>query len=153
MPINFHASIDQAELDAAIRWMEDMGDRAKTAVRDQAPTIRRLITDEITQNFATESEQGIPWPPLAPYTLEKKQGPQKLIETYRMFLSMVGQTPDSIWQVSSNRLLWGTSVPYAATHQLGDAGPPRIPARPYLPRLGPLADEIAEGIADHVVEG
>ena len=153
MPIEFRATIDQAELDAAILWMESMGDRAKTAVRDQSLTIRRLITDEITENFATESEQGIPWPPLAPYTLERKEGPQKLIETYRMFLSMIGQTPDTVWQVSNNRLVWGTSAPYAAKHQVGDPGPPRIPARPYLPRLGPLADQIAEGIADHVVEG
>ena len=153
MPIEFRATLDQAEIEAAIQWLDNMGRRAKTAVRAQAPTIRRLITTEIAENFATESEQGIPWPPLAPYTLERKEGPQKLIETYRMFLSLIGQTPDTVWQVSNNRLVWGTSVPYAGVHQAGDAGPPRIPARPYLPRLGPLADKIAEGIADHVVEG
>ena len=153
MPLDVRATIDQAELDRAILWLEGMGNRAHTAIRDQSITLRRIMQDEVVENFATESEQGIPWPPLAPYTLERKEGPQKLIETYRMFLSMIGQTPDTVWQVSNNRLVWGTSVPYAASHQVGDPGPPRIPPRPYMPRLGPLADATAERIADHVVEG
>ena len=128
-----------------------MGRRADSAIRDQALPIRRLIQAEVLENFATESEQDIPWPPLAPYTLERKQGPQKLIETYRLFLSLMGNTTDTIWLLGQNSLQWGSRVPYAGIHQDGDAGPPRIPPRPYLPLLGPLADEIAEKVADHVV--
>ena len=153
MPIEFRATLDQAEIEAARQWLDGMGDRARTAVREQALPIRRLIQAEVVENFVTESEQGSPWPPLSPYTLARKQGPQKLIESYRLYLSLTGETTDTIWRVGRNELLWGSEVPYAGVHQEGDFGPPRIPARPYLPLLGPLARQIAEGIGDHVVEG
>ena len=153
MPIEVRLTLDQDELAVVRQQLADMDDRAKAVIRDQAPAIRRLIQAEVLENFATESEQGISWPPLAPYTLARKQGPQKLIETYRLFLSLTGQTPDTIWQVGQRQLIWGTAVPYAGTHQEGDFGPPRIPPRPYLPQLGPLAQQIAQGVGHHVVEG
>ena len=97
-----------------------MKNRSGTAVTVLAPRFRRYMQSEVLVNFATESDSGDRWAPLAPLTILLKKGPQKLIETGRMYQSLVGDTPDTIFRVRLNSMEYGTSVPYALVHQIGE---------------------------------
>jgi len=52
-----------------------------------------------------------------------------LIDTGALRSSVTSQASGTVREISSNRLRFGTAIPYAAFHQHGTG---RIPARPFL---------------------
>ncbi len=82
------------------------------------------------------SPDGTPWAPLAPETLARKKGEDRILQDQ-------GTLRDTLsYEVSANELLFGSNLEYAATHQFGreDHG---IEARPFIGITdGPWHDEV-----------
>lgn len=150
--MNIHVNVTGEE--QAISRFEQIEAQGDEAIQRTAEAILRILRAEILKNFSTESNAGQRWAALAPYTLRFKRGPQKLIETYRMYNSLIGLTPDSIVEIAPLRLRYGTRVPYAIKHEEGgvQVDGRRIPARPFMPQAervnNPIADAIARNMTD-----
>jgi len=79
---------------------------------------------------------GTPWAPLAPETLARKNGEDRILQDQ-------GTLRDTLsYSVTGNELLFGSNLEYAATHQFGreEDG---IEARPFIGITdGPWRDEV-----------
>ena len=65
--------------------------------------------------FAEEATpEGRKWPPLSPAYAARKQGPQMLVETGRLYQSLIDDDDsDHIFRGRNRKLQLGTKVPYA----------------------------------------
>ena len=79
------------------------------------------------ERFALEiAPDGTPWEPLAPQTLKRKQGEDRILQQGGYLRDLLSYDINGL-----NQLVFGTNLEYGATHQYGreDDG---IPARPWL---------------------
>jgi len=56
-----------------------------------------------------------------------------------------------IEEVLDDEAIFGTKVEYASVHQTGTTKTTRIPARPFMGVSAPMADALAESLADELV--
>ncbi len=77
---------------------------------------QQCFIEETKQMFARQQgPDGQPWAPLTPAYAARKQGPQILIETGRLYDSLTRRKdPDHLFRGRGNKLRLGTKVPYAA---------------------------------------
>lgn len=100
--------------------------------------IRLMI--EADKNFIDQGREGKPWTKLSPATIAgrrtgKGKGPPKiLLDTRRLNASITKtENKDNVFAVSNTMVKIGTNVGYAPKQHFGDPGPPKNPARPFLP--------------------
>lgn len=154
-------SVDKA---SALHRLRGMRDRSQTAIRDLSPGLLRRMRTEIVRNFAQQGTDEERWPELSNFTIFQKllPGPfsqlhfprlQMLIETGRLYRSLVSTTTDTVLEIGINRLVYGTRVPYAADHQEGrpERAQP-LPRRSFMPLLFRLAEDTARKVIRYVVE-
>ena len=109
--------------------------------------IGEYLIEATQERFKLEiGPNGEPWEPLAPETLARKKGEDRILQHS-------GTLRDQLnYQISGRTLTFGSNQEYAATHQFGreDDG---IPARPFLGLTkSPWddKDEIVEILQDHL---
>ncbi|WP_337840506.1 phage virion morphogenesis protein [Rheinheimera sp.] len=94
------------------------------------------------------SPDGEPWEPLAPETLARKEGEDRILQ-------QSGTLRDTLsYEATPDELLFGSNLEYAATHQFGreEAG---IVARPFIGLTSSPwddTDEILAILRDHLAE-
>lgn len=122
--------------------------------------VLRLLRRVAKQNYDSAGGFATPgWAPLAPSTLREKQrlgyGRKPIMRrTDRLYraLALGRATADSIVEVTKTSLRYGTSLAYAAFHQLGGL---RLPRRQVLPDPMPasVGDELRQILRDWIVLG
>lgn len=124
--------------------------------REALDQIGAKFAEKTTQNFLSESSpSGSPWEPLSPFTIAKKGHDTILVDSTTMRKSVVlRDAPHHIERIGKNaageeEIVYGTDVAYAVFHQEGTA---RMPQREFLGLEEKDADDIAEIVADHIVE-
>ena len=113
-----------------------LADVSITVIDKTSPIMRKLARSlkDFRQPLATMSlvldksfkrqfiVSGIPkWRPLAPVTIfyRRNHSDKPLIDTGRLMRSYVSRTSDSIYQLSTTKLVVGSNVKYARLHQYG----------------------------------
>lgn len=98
--------------------------------KDAAPAFEQIadilmeIEDDQFESSGRHGSGG--WAKLAESTLEHKTGAGILIETGDLERSLTTRgAPDQVLEITSEFLLFGTSLPYAAFHQTGTSRMPR----------------------------
>ena len=146
--------IELKDVDALHGVVQDIGGQIEDAFNDfnADEALRASIPDlEDMERSCFENEKspdGQPWAPNAPLTIARKGHDVILHRTGRMGASLFGETGDSIRDVSEAGLTFGTSVPYGIFNQEGVAGPPTIPARPFVGIDDATLDKVSHRIAD-----
>ena len=116
-----------------------------------------MLIASTKQRFETKrAPDGAPWAPLSPVTVARKGDDNILVREG----NLSGQFAH---EVSGNRLVWGSTLHYAATHQFGARqgaygktrrGAPipwgDIPARPFLGLSPEDEADIAAIITEHI---
>lgn len=136
-------------------------------LREIAALLRMATADNFTGQHGPDGER---WPQWFFRRPEADDNHLTLIDTGRLYDSTQAG-PDHIENYTATSLEFGTSVPYAATHQLGanmttgrtlvargggfsiPAGSRiHIPARRFMGISNQLADQLAESVADFMVD-
>jgi len=101
--------------------------------------------------FAGErSPGGESWPELSPVTIARKGHDRILYETGRLEASLVSVGgPGNIHEIGERGSLFGTDAEYSLYHQLGGG---RLPRREHVGTDSATVDDLADAIAEHVVE-
>ena len=115
----------------------------------------RQEEQEIAQDHASYFAQaraanGQPWPDLSPVTVAKKGHATILVDKGDLRRSLIDPAgPNHVGEVFERGLSFGTADPKAPYHQRGTS---RMPARPPVGLTPERVTDIAEGVADTVVE-
>lgn len=124
--------------------------------REALDQIGAKFAEKTSQNFLSESSpSGLPWEPLSPVTVARKGHDTILVDSNTMRKSVVlRDAPHHIERIGRNaagddEIVYGTDVMYAVIHQEGSG---RIPQREFLGLEEKDADDIADIVADHIVE-
>jgi len=126
MPVRIIAHLDDEAFQAAVRELH-------RRVRNLRPLLQEIgeeMVEATKERFRTQRDpQGRPWQPLAPKTRKYKRKNQDQI------LTLDARLRNSIiYQVRGNRVIWGSSLAYAAAHQLGVDR--LVQVREHLRRIG-----------------
>lgn len=133
--------------------------------------IAGVLSEDIREGFETETDPGgSPWTQWVFRQLGVPDSKPTLVSSGRLKASVQSGGPDHIEQITGTSLVYGTSVPYAATHQEGGqtitdvplvsrsghmlpAGSAlNIPARPFLGWSEEVLDQAADIIGRHVLQ-
>ena len=125
--------------------------RSRIFIRTLSPRILDHLREIVEGYFQGEAGPQGPWLPLAPFTIAQKGHDRILIETTRLYVSLVNRSPDSIVEVDNLHLGYGTRVPYAASHILGYQGGADVPRRNYWPPVNTFAPQIQRWAADYIL--
>ncbi len=111
MPVRIIAHLDDEAFQDSIRELH-------RRVRNLRPLLQEIgeeMVEATKERFRTQRDpQGRPWRPLSPKTRKYKRKNQDKI------LTLDARLRNSIiYQVRGNRVIWGSSLAYAAAHQLG----------------------------------
>ena len=111
MPVRIIARLDDEAFQASIRELH-------RRVRNLRPLLQEIgeeMVEATKERFRTQRDpQGRPWRPLSPKTRKYKRKNQDKI------LTLDARLRNSIvYQVRGNAVAWGSSLVYAAAHQLG----------------------------------
>ena len=103
-------------------------DELKKVPAKATDAVAKYFLNALKRRFnAMETADGVKWKPLS-----EKYRASKPVSVRDKILVLSGRLKDSFTYASSQqRIAFMTQVPYAATHQYGDAKR-RIPARPFL---------------------
>lgn len=127
-------------------------------VQDLSPAFERILPllQDYTERYlaAGGAFEGNPaFAPLNPRYARHKghryPGAPILTRSGRMRASLAGLTGDSVAEVSPDRLVYGTRVPYAVYHQMGTR---KMPKRPPLRLSKPLTARILAALRRYLVE-
>lgn len=112
----------------------------------------KIIREEIAANFASESEAGTKWAPLAPRTVEDRirkgyGGEHPILErTGELKSGMKGSSDNESAEVGPSE-----DIPYAGVQNDGSKDG-KIPARPYLRISAKGEERISDAILDWLSE-
>jgi len=124
--VRFELTVDgEKQLDRALsRFGEHLGDLSPFFEE-----VANLLTDIVEAQFSEQGGRTGQWQSLSPQYAKWKArifpGQPILVATGRMRESLIGRTGDSIREISSNEMRWGSSVrtgrgaPYPVFHQRG----------------------------------
>lgn len=140
---------DTFTIELADREAVDYLSRLQRRLGDPGPLMRDIagvLEEEAQQAFASEAdpESGAPWQPLgADYVARPVERGGRGGDAHPI-LQREGDLARLTTAWGRDYALVGSGEPYAARHQLGDAGPGGMPARPYLGLSGGGAEEILD---------
>ena len=131
--------------------MEGQQRRAASFVRGTSPLIIRYLQTTILQYYQSQRGPG-GWPPLAASTVARKGHSTILLESGRLLASLTTgdsrrRSPDTINEVSRMFMRWGTRVPYAGYHEIGEG----VPKRSFMVPGRQAGDFAARRSAEHVL--
>ena len=127
--------------------LRDIRSRSKQAIGRTSPSGIKYLRDTIDLFFTRQGGPDGPWPPLSDFTIAQKGHSRILEDTNRLYNSLTETTPDSIIRVTHNSLEFGTRVPYAASHELGDG----IPRRGFMPYGEQVAPYFARRALEYIL--
>jgi phage gpG-like protein len=116
----------------------------------------QLLAGELGKGFLQQKDPwGNAWKPLKnprhpvpPHN----PGSRVLIDFGRLMSSLVSDGAGHIEEVADDQAIFGTQVEYASVHQTGTLKTNRLAARPFLGVSSEMADALAEGIADSLID-
>lgn len=119
--------------------------------RQQWEDVIRWMEASHANYFASEtSPDGEPWAELSEWTIKKKGHSKKLVELYHLLQSMTDSNAEyAIRTIEPAELEFGTSRPFAASHQFGTD---RIPQREFAGVSQVGADAVGELAADAALQ-
>src|SRR5688572_25151800 len=142
----------QTDLRPAMLFAERMRQSLHTPLRDQAglgagfEEAVHVYAGAVRRRFASAMNGDGTWAPLAESTKRRKKrygmADRILYLTGDLYTSLVPGEAGSIFEVLSDRIRYGTSVPYAKYHQVGGG---RLPQRTIL--VEPTEDILARCVA------
>lgn len=151
---------DEAGIEAAIasaigdalRAIEDTD--YQSLLQAEAKELEKLHKGYFDSETAWDGQK---WKPLAKSTIERKGHNRILVDTTRLRQSLT-QASQGIRDIGDTGttafLVFGTDVPYAATHQYGSG---KVPARPPVgiadDKIDAMVDRIADGIIKQFEKG
>lgn len=113
--------------------------------------IADVMAEKTRENFLNESSpSGRRWPELSPATVARKGHDQILVDSTALRKSVVMRNaPGHVEQIGKDKIVYGTDVNYAVFHQEGTS---RMPQREFLGVDDKNVDNMADIVADHLVE-
>ena len=122
--------------------------KLKRKVTDLTPVFDGPIANRVHEMFgkvfdSEGSYAGTPWAPLSPRTMKDKErihrGGMGILRRFNtLWASLTKRNAPQGYRIATGQsLAIGTSVPYAAAHQLGGL---RLPKRPIVPETVPPQD-------------
>ena len=150
-------AVDTIDIKDTFEYVADVvEDFKKIEFREALDQIADVFVDTTRENFLTKSSpSGIPWLPLSPVTVARKGHDTILVDSTTMRKSVVlRDAPHHIERMGKSasgedEIVFGTDVNYAVFHQEGTS---KTPQREFLGLEEKDADEIADIVADHIVE-
>lgn len=112
------------------------------------------ITAMNASNFALGGLPSGGWSPLDPeygaWKAARYPGAPPMVQTGKLFASLTGKGPDSMFSVTPKSMTLGTKVEYAKFHQYGTT---KMPKRKIIFEPAGFAAKYANDAADWVVDG
>ncbi|EJG1803524.1 phage virion morphogenesis protein [Vibrio parahaemolyticus] len=150
--VRYSVRLNDSEIQKAINQLIKRGSNLTPAMMEIGEEL--LISHD--QRFRDQkSPDGVPWAPLSETTKSLKT---KNIDTILVLNGLLRGTLN--YQASSDNLLFGSPLEYAATHQFGRTTTPNsmipnkeIPARPFLGVDDGDREMILETLSDYLLNG
>ncbi len=150
--VRYSVRVNDAEVQEALNQLIKRGTDLTPAMANIGEEL--LISHD--QRFRDQkSPEGIPWAPLSEATKSLKS---KNVDTILVLNHVLSGTLN--YQASSDNLLFGSPLEYAATHQFGRTTSPNsmipnkeIPARPFLGVDESDRDMILDTLSDYLMNG
>ncbi|EGQ8129865.1 phage virion morphogenesis protein [Vibrio parahaemolyticus] len=150
--VRYSVRLNDSEIQKAINQLIKRGSNLTPAMMEIGEEL--LISHD--QRFRDQkSPDGVPWAPLSETTKSLKT---KNVDTILVLNGLLRGTLN--YQASSDNLLFGSPLEYAATHQFGRTTTPNsmipnkeIPARPFLGVDGGDREMILETLSDYLLNG
>ncbi|WP_375058781.1 phage virion morphogenesis protein [Vibrio alginolyticus] len=150
--VRYSVRINDAEIQDALNQLVKRGLDLTPAMANIGEEL--LISHD--QRFRDQrSPDGVPWAPLSETTKSLKS---KNVDTILVLNGVLSGTLN--YQASSDNLLFGSPLEYAATHQFGRTTTPNsmipnkeIPARPFLGVDDGDREMILETLSDYLLNG
>lgn len=148
--VRYSVRVNDAEVQEALNQLIKRGTDLTPAMANIGEEL--LISHD--QRFRDQkSPEGIPWAPLSEATKSLKS---KNVDTILVLNHVLSGTLN--YQASSDNLLFGSPLEYAATHQFGRTTSPNsmipnkeIPARPFLGVDESDRDMILDALSDYLM--
>ncbi|MBN8112641.1 phage virion morphogenesis protein [Vibrio vulnificus] len=150
--VRYSVRLNDSEIQEALNQLIKRGSNLMPAMMEIGEEL--LISHD--QRFRDQkSPDGVPWAPLSETTKSLKT---KNIDTILVLNGLLSGTLN--YQASSDNLLFGSPLEYAATHQFGRVTSPNsmipnkaIPARPFLGVDENDREMILETLSDYLLNG
>ncbi|MDF4919620.1 phage virion morphogenesis protein [Vibrio parahaemolyticus] len=150
--VRYSVRLNDSEIQEALNQLIKRGSNLMPAMMEIGEEL--LISHD--QRFRDKkSPDGVPWAPLSEATKSLKT---KNVDTILVLNGLLSGTLN--YQASSDNLLFGSPLEYAATHQFGRVTSPNsmipnkaIPARPFLGVDENDREMILETLSDYLLNG
>ncbi|HAV1517119.1 TPA: phage virion morphogenesis protein [Vibrio parahaemolyticus] len=150
--VRYSVRLNDSEIQEALNQLIKRGSNLMPAMMEIGEEL--LISHD--QRFRDKkSPDGVPWAPLSETTKSLKT---KNVDTILVLNGLLSGTLN--YQASSDNLLFGSPLEYAATHQFGRVTSPNsmipnkaIPARPFLGVDENDREMILETLSDYLLNG
>ncbi|MBN8107752.1 phage virion morphogenesis protein [Vibrio vulnificus] len=150
--VRYSVRLNDSEIQEALNQLIKRGSNLTPAMMEIGEEL--LISHD--QRFRDQkSPDGVPWAPISETTKSLKT---KNIDTILVLNGLLSGTLN--YQASSDNLLFGSPLEYAATHQFGRVTSPNsmipnkaIPARPFLGVDENDREMILETLSDYLLNG
>lgn len=146
MGVSLQVEVDAEEAERRLDLLQER-------IRDLRPvfleSVIPILLDMEVNLFESEGVIATPpWSPLSAFTLMEKAkagfGDMPIMQrTMRLYDSLTGLTPDTHLRVLAQEMTWGTTVPYAEKHQVGELP---LPVRQVIP--DPVPTEVVDDIEE-----